>query len=53
MAVVPMLPPAPTLFTTTTGCPSAADSSCAISRVSTSAALPAASGATMVMGLDG
>jgi len=49
----PITLPAPGLFSTMTGCPSRGDRSAAILRAITSTPLPAANGATSVIGRDG
>src|SRR5262245_55876584 len=45
-----MLPPAPGLFSTTTGCPNAVDSFCPMIRASVSVLPPGAKGTTYVIG---
>src|SRR5688572_21866721 len=49
----PMLPPAPVLFSTTTGCPHASLSFCPSRRATTSVVPPAANGTTIFTGFDG
>ncbi|MNV73445.1 hypothetical protein D3C71_1665950 [compost metagenome] len=52
-AVVPIVPPAPALFSTMTCLPSASFNCCASARASVSAAPPGGKGTTMRMGLSG
>src|SRR5687767_4145487 len=49
----PMLPPAPPLFSTTTGCPHASVSLAAMARPKVSAIPPTANGTTILIGLVG
>src|SRR5690606_32387397 len=50
---IPMLPPAPALFSTTTGCPHCSDKLCAIKRARVSVTPPAVNGTTSRTGLSG
>src|SRR6185503_16344494 len=49
----PILPPAPALFSTTTGWPHASETFCAMTRAKVSAMPPTANGTTILMGLEG